>query len=196
MDKKQAARIKNILEGNYNGNTSLQIGYDRSVTHKEGDEWEEDDKKWTIKDGIKCSRNNYTDLRRKMQTPLFCPNCKNIMNHHLDEKFWRLNDMCYDCSIKHDTQLILEGTFEEYSNDRVKKNITAYLDAREIELLEYIDDINAKQYITERGDIEDWTNGLSDDTVKSNILDSFNTMKQQLLDSISPDPIDCNKPLK
>ena len=48
MDKKQAARIKNILEGNYNGNTSLQIGYDRSVTHKEGDEWEEDDKKWTI----------------------------------------------------------------------------------------------------------------------------------------------------
>lgn len=184
MDKIKVNRIKNILEGNYTNSTSIHVGYEKAK-HKEGDEWEENGKKWTIKNGIQCSISEMTNLRKIASLPLFCPQCGTIMNHHLDEKFWRIRGMCFECVIKEDTRMMAEGTFEEYSNTKIKQNILSYLEQKEYELHDYLNNLDVQQFITERGDIEDWVQpGMNADQVKEKIMNSYNEMKKQLLDSI------------
>ena len=47
-------RVRNLVNKDYTRKTKLQVGYQKKFTrHKEGDVWEENGKKWTIKNGIK-----------------------------------------------------------------------------------------------------------------------------------------------
>ena len=78
--KKDVERLRNLVKGKGSERTNQGIGYTKADEfHKEGDMWEENGRKWTIKDGIK---ENITKLDKfkKTSVPLFCPTCKGIMN--------------------------------------------------------------------------------------------------------------------
>ena len=46
-------RARNIITGQTGNRTKVQSGYEKKqIEHKEGDVWEENGKKWTIKDGF------------------------------------------------------------------------------------------------------------------------------------------------
>jgi ribosomal protein S27AE len=185
MDKIKVNRIKQILEGDFTSSTSIHTGYTPNQNHAEGDEWEEHGKKWKLKNGIQCSISKFTELRKNNAMPLFCPKCGIIMSHHLDEKFWRIRNMCFNCTIIFDTQLMAEGKFDEYSDKKIKQNIITYLEQKEFELHDYLANLDVQQFITERGDIEDWVQpGMNAEQIKEKILSSYNEMKQQLLDSV------------
>ena len=52
--EKDVERLRNIIKGKHGDKTSIGIGYTKNEEfHKEGDIWEEDGRKWTIKDGVK-----------------------------------------------------------------------------------------------------------------------------------------------
>ena len=52
--KKDVTRLRNLMTGKHNNKSGQSVGYRKKETfHKEGDVWEEDGRKWTIKDGIK-----------------------------------------------------------------------------------------------------------------------------------------------
>lgn len=184
MEQSRANRLKNILSGEYKKSTSIHSGYTPDI-HKEGDEWEEDGKMYTIKNGIKCSISQYTTIRSNALKPLFCPNCKNIMSHNLDDKLWRSQGMCFDCVIKRDTKLMATGKFDEFQRKKVISNILAYLNDREYELEDYLNNLDMNQFITENGTIEDWVQtGVTKEEARDKILASYNNMKIQLLKSI------------
>ena len=186
MDNIKVNRIRNILYGDYTSSTEIHVGYENNVHHKEGDEWEEGGKVWTIKDGIKCNKTKFSSMRKECSVPLFCPSCNIIMNHHLDEKFWGLRGKCFDCVIKEDTKLMAEGKFDDYSDKKIKENILTYLGQSEAEILDYINNIDAKQYITENGDVEDWIyEGMPVEHVKAKILADYYKMKQALHEAIT-----------
>ena len=47
-------RMRNLIQGKQGEKVGQSIGYSKhEKIYKEGDIWEEDDRKWTIKDGIK-----------------------------------------------------------------------------------------------------------------------------------------------
>ena len=46
-------RARNIITGQTGNRTKVQSGYEKKqIEYKEGDVWEENGKKWTIKDGL------------------------------------------------------------------------------------------------------------------------------------------------
>ena len=54
FSKKDVQRARNLITGNTDARTSQGIGYTKKYEHhKEGDVWEEDGRKWTIKNGLK-----------------------------------------------------------------------------------------------------------------------------------------------
>ena len=60
FNKKDVERLRNIIKGKSSERTGQGIGYTKADEfHKEGDIWEADGRKWTIKDGV---RQNITKL--------------------------------------------------------------------------------------------------------------------------------------
>ena len=52
--QKDVQRLRNLLTKKHGDKTTVGIGYSKQQEfHKEGDIWEEDGRKWTIKNGVK-----------------------------------------------------------------------------------------------------------------------------------------------
>ena len=53
-------------------------------------------------------------IMQEVRMPMFCPECKKVMKKKLDNKFWRLMGHCFDCQIKVENKLRVEGKYEEW----------------------------------------------------------------------------------
>ena len=61
-------RMRNIITKQHGDKTGVQVGYSKEyVERKEGDEWEENNKRWTIKNGIKMTINKLDKLKSILQ---------------------------------------------------------------------------------------------------------------------------------
>ncbi len=68
-----------------------------------------------------------TELMQDVRMPLFCKKCNKVMKHRLDDKMWKLFDHCFDCQIKFENKLRVEGKFDEWQEEKVKQNKLAFL---------------------------------------------------------------------
>jgi ribosomal protein L37AE/L43A len=68
-----------------------------------------------------------TELMQDVRMPMFCPKCDVIMKKRLDDKMWRLFGQCFDCQIKFENKLRIEGRFEEWQEEKIKQNKIAFL---------------------------------------------------------------------
>jgi bacterioferritin-associated ferredoxin len=154
---KDVQRMRNIITKNTGDKTTTQIGYTREyVERKEGDIWEENSKQWTIKDGIKQTITKLDGVRKRVTMPLNCPQCKRPMKNRLDKTMYPIHSACFDCVIKHETLLKLQGKYEEYQTEMNKRGLTYHLKEMENVLLELFMNSNEESFVTEGGDIETW----------------------------------------
>jgi len=161
FSKKDVHRARNLVTGNTNARTTEGVGYTKKHEHHvEGDVWEENGRKWTIKNGLKQNITKMDKFKKMGKTPLFCPECGNIMKKHLDKKVFPAYQKCFDCVVDYEAQLQKEGKSEEYfnniHNDRINNIQKEYKNFIEEKLIE-----NSNSYITERGDKEDWKGGFN-----------------------------------
>ena len=157
MDKRNSQRIRNILRGDITGKTVISVGYDKeTIERKEGDVWEENGKKWTIKGGLKQTYSALSDLRESCMMPLFCPKCGDIMKKTQDRKSWYIMGVCFDCMIENDTQMMIAGGFEKYEKDIVDRNRIELIKETKDFLNEFASVAGSNHYVAENGDIEDW----------------------------------------
>ena len=64
--ERDVQRLRNLVTHKYGNKTTQGIGYTKPQEfHNEGDEWEEDGRKWTIKNGLKQIENTITYLTRQ-----------------------------------------------------------------------------------------------------------------------------------
>lgn len=155
--ERDVKRMRNIITKNYGDKTLTQVGYTSiKEEHKEGDIWEENGKTYTIENGIKITLSKLDKIRNMLQVPLMCPKCSSHMeNSSLNKKMWYMHKMCFNCVIKYEDQLKLEGKYEEYENNIIKNSAKSYIKDLEEILADIV--INSKETIvTEQGDIEDW----------------------------------------
>lgn len=151
-------RIRNIVTKKYGEKTVTQVGYSKShEDHKEGDIWEENDKTWTIKNGIKQNITKMDDFKSLAFMPIMCPKCNTSMNHHLDKKFYKMYQQCFDCQIKYETQLRIEGKYEEYEKNIIKENAKTWIKDLENAFDSFINTNDT--FVTEMGDVEAWNGG-------------------------------------
>ena len=131
FSKKDVQRARNLITGDTNSRTSQGIGYTKkNEHHKEGDIWEEDGRKWTIKNGIKQNITKMDKFKKMGKMPLFCPECNTLMKKHLDKKVFPAYQKCFDCVVDHEAELAKQGKSKEYfdglHNSNIDKVIESY----------------------------------------------------------------------
>ena len=161
FSKKDVQRVRNLVQGNSSDRTTEGIGYSKKDEfHKEGDIWEKNGRKWTIKDGIKQNITKFDDIKKVVKIPLFCPNCKKQMKHKFDPSYYKIHKKCYDCFLYFVQDLKKIGAWEVY-----EKNIhNSDLDTFIIDFKNWFEEqleTNNKSYVTEQGDVENWVGGIN-----------------------------------
>lgn len=153
-------RMRNILTKNVGDKTGVQVGYTKAYEdHKEGDVWEERGKKWTIKNGIKQTVTRFDSIKKKIFTPITCPNChKPMTKGHFDKYMYSIHQKCSDCVIDYETKLKVRGEYQAYERNMIKQGIQYHIKEMEGVLLELLMN-NSEQFVTENGEIEEWKGG-------------------------------------
>ena len=157
--QRDVTRMRNILTGKAEEKTQIQTGWEKhSDTYREGDIWEKDGKKWTMKNGIKQSITKLDEIKKLVVLPLSCPSCGGIMKvHEYNKKMWAIHKKCIDCVAKMESKIKREGKWEEYCANIMNSNKNAQLDYLEQALDSWIDQNDT--FVSEMGEVEKWGGG-------------------------------------
>ena len=158
FQKRDIQRIRNLVSGKQGDATQTQVGYtSKYISRSEGDVWEEFGRKWTIKNGIKMSVTKLDRAKKASFTPLLCPNCSKPMKGEHDKKMFFINNKCLNCVIKFETQLKIDGKYQEYEDKIMKSNANFVLDEFVNGFDSFLNTIESNDgFVTEQGDIENW----------------------------------------
>lgn len=151
-------RARNLITKDFSGKTVDGIGYQKAYQHhEEGDVWEENGRQWTIKNGIKQNLTKLDAAKKALQIPLKCPKCGGPMKHHLAQKMYKIHGFCFDpCTVEYEAELRRAGLYENYEKAMMKGSLKAFLKDVEAFILDQINTVDT--FVTEQGDIEDWSN--------------------------------------
>jgi len=155
--ERDVQRMRNIIKKDYTAKTVTQVGYTKAqIEHKENDIWEENGKKWIIKNGLKQTITRFDELKKVLNLPLTCPSCGKAMKSNiLNKKMWPIHGKCFNCVITYETELKRLGKFEEYAKNLISKGVKQYIKDLEDALIDFTNELD-DQFITEQGDIETW----------------------------------------
>lgn len=104
--------------------------------------------------------------------PNWCPSCGHLMGrNHLDQKFWPIHKRCFKCSIAYETQMKIDGTWQQYEQRYILSNLITTCD----EAIQFYTDLKAHStrsvVINEEGETEQWD--VKDITEFNGTIESF-----------------------
>jgi hypothetical protein len=163
---RDVARMRNLITGKTGDKTQLQAGWERySDRHTEGDIWEENGKKWTIKNGLKQTVTKLDQVKKLVVMPLACPNCGKLMKiDEYNKKMWAIHQKCFDCVVKMESEIKRQGKWKEYESGVMNENKDAMLDDLERALENWVDEKDT--FVSESGEVEKWGGGDKTDVYK------------------------------
>ena len=159
-------RMRNILTGQTGDRTQIQTGWDKNTqTYTEGDVWEDNGKKWTIKNGIKQTVTKLDEIKKLVVLPLSCPNCGKLMKvDDYNKKMWGIHQKCFDCVIKMESEIKRQGKWDEYCANIMNLNKNAELDDLERALEQWVTEKDS--FVSEAGEVEKWGGGDKTDVYR------------------------------
>jgi hypothetical protein len=180
---KDVQRMRNIITKDYTAKTATQIGYTKTqIDYKEGDIWEENNKQWTIKNGIKQTVTRFDKLKESIHLPLTCPKCCNAMKgDRLNKKMWPIHKTCFDCVISMETELKRNGQYEIYTRNLVTGGVKAHIKDLEDVMLELALSDNNESFVTEAGDVEKWAGkGVDKQKITTELQEYIQKLKEHI----------------
>ena len=173
FSKKDVERARNLITGNTNARTSQGVGYTKkSEHHREGDIWDEDGRKWTIKNGIKQNITKMDKFKKMGKIPLFCPECSSLMKKELDKKVYPAYQKCFDCVVDYEAELKKQGKYENYITDLRNNHIQGAMDGYKSFMEDRMKQTNAN-FVTEAGDVENWKGGVSEEQIQQELQEGI-----------------------
>jgi hypothetical protein len=193
--------VKDALDGKYKRKKKV-FGFIGSKRKKEperkiGEVWFETDPKtktlvkWEQKDGYRTRvAANLAGIREKLQEfqkgYRSCPKDECTANDEpktrLDTKFQVISGMCADCHFKKETQLKIEGKFEEYAKERMKQNAISFLRDAKADVQILIEALEKTEFIQNaQGEKESWTMSNKEEFIRKLEVD-FQEFEQQIKD--------------
>jgi len=178
--RKDVERMRNLIKGKSGESAETQVGYtSKKEDRKEGDVWEENGKKWTIKDGIKQTYTKLDEIKKEAILPLFCPNCGTLMKKRNDSKMYKLHKKCFDCVIEMEHKLKIEGKYKEYEKNMMANNAEDYINDFELYLLEALNTSNT-QFVSEAGEVERWKGGIDKEKLSEEIKQAASEFRESI----------------
>ena len=114
FQKKDVERLRNLVKGKGSERTGQGVGYTKKQEfYKEGDIWEEDNRTWTIRDGIKQNITKLDKAKKAHVIPLLCPKCKKLMKRS-DKPYYNIHKFCLNCYVKFEDKLKSEGKYKSH----------------------------------------------------------------------------------
>jgi len=156
--ERDVQRMRNILTKKTGDKTVLQVGYKADyIERKEGDIWEENNRKWTVKNGLRQTVTRLDKVKKLVVMPLCCPKCEKPMTKgHIDKYMYSIHQKCLDCVIEYETRLKIDGKYKDYEQNIIKQGVRYHIKEMEDVLLELMMDESSESFVTEAGDIEAW----------------------------------------
>jgi hypothetical protein len=173
-------RMRNIIKKDYDAKTTTQVGYTKSQEeHIEGDVWEENGKKWTIKNGLKQTMTRFDELKKLVSLPLTCPTChKPMKSSHANKIMWSMHKMCVNCVVDMEAQLKKEGKFDEYAKNMIINGMKEHIKELEEMMLEIALNPSEESFVTEAGDIETWKGkGINKEQIAQELQEYIQKLK-------------------
>jgi len=134
--------------------------------------------------GSKISK--LSEIMAKARMPMFCPNCDKVMKKKLDNKMWRLFNHCFDCQVKFEHKLRLEGKYEEWEKGRINNNKIGFI-KDQIQAIEEWKDMKAPEFYNNVGvnepmlEKEKWDIDMEKVTKEANeALEKYKEVLEQL----------------
>jgi len=182
MDKKGIQRMRNLVSGNASDKTKISTGYGKSrVVRSEGDVWEVKGKTWTIKNGIRQTVSKLDSARKAIRIPSECPKCgDHRMQHHAYKAMYKKFGMCLNCVVKLEKGLRKAGKYEKFVTELAKSHNEAWIKDKTEEYYDWLTTMDNESYITEAGDIEDWSGGKSKEVLKKEFDNQVKKIKKDL----------------
>ena len=178
FDERDLQRMRNIITGNTADSTRIQTGYKKkNIERKEGDVWEENGKKWTIKKGIKQTVTKHDKFREMVKFPLKCGCNKPMKPTKLNKKMWIIHGKCFDCVVEHETHLRVIGKYEEYEKNLMNANKNTFADEYEAAVKEY-ETSKPDTYVSEDGDIENWVGGKANPEIIKALKENIKQLRE------------------
>lgn len=177
--QKDVQRARNLLTGKANERTAIQGGYEKDKQdRKEGDVWEENGRKWTIKNGLRQTVTKFDAIKKMINLPLTCPSCKKPMKlNDLNKKMYAIHQTCFDCVIERETRLKAQGEFEEYQKAILNGNKNSMLEDLERALDGWM--TQTESFVSEDGVMEDWSKGKKDTAGYEQFKEAIKKAKEQ-----------------
>ena len=178
FSSRDVQRMRNIITKKGGDATGVQIGYKKDTEiHEEGSNWVKNGKTWTIKNGLKMTVSKLDAVKKALFLPLACPKCKKVMKNPLDKKMYPLHKQCFECVIKFEDGLKMDGKFNEYEKKIFNSNLDSHIRDIELEAMDFI--MNGREStITESGEIESWNDVDNSQEIKDGIKKYIEMLKE------------------
>ena len=141
----------------------------------------------------KGKESDLTKIMKDVRMPLFCPECKKVMKRRLDDKMYRLHNHCFDCQVKFENKLRIEGKYEEWEEKKVLNNQLSYIkdqigsieDWKEeaSKPVEVFDSVGIKEVELQK---EKWSQNKEQvETMSKEALEELNKMKTEVEEKLN-----------
>tara|TARA_B100000902_G_scaffold285285_1_gene271274 strand:- start:6068 stop:6598 length:531 start_codon:yes stop_codon:yes gene_type:complete len=91
-----------------------------------------------------------SEIMADARMPLFCPKCDKVMKKRLDSKMWNIYNHCFDCQIKFEHKLRLNGEYDDWEKNKVRLNKISFL-KEQIEIIKEWKNMKAPEWYNNVG---------------------------------------------
>jgi len=189
--------VKKLISGEHESQNRVQVGFtpdkkEEDQTRAIGEKWfDSDGNEWEQKNGykIKLGKVWQQELHEYLNSFPNCPkeSCTCGIPKRLDQKMKKIHGMCFDCVVKMEHKIRLEGKWDEYEKTKLKENAMAWLIEAERDKNLIVDELSRLEFANEFGDIEKWDTKINKEELLSKIENEFEEFKRNFIEKLEKD---------